>query len=249
MNQLVRCIACDELFLKTPFDNVPEYAIGSDQGSHSAQPRDDFKCFLSHHHGHPMEELKIIGDSFVSEKGYLEPVKASYFKATNGKERFYVRKFRERIEDPMKYELIRGEYSVNSVGIKVQSEAIAQQMRAEFHDIPLSDGEISSFVSLYERIAELMDVDALERVPEESPFSLEVYCRPDDVSLVCLIRNSRNLFKGPKYLQVEDFIRRHKGDGVLLVKASYQIDVVERPRSEKESASSPVRLQKEGIGA
>jgi hypothetical protein len=48
------------------------------------------------HHGHRLENLKIIEDSFVSEKAYSEPIKTSFFKATNGKEKFVVKKFRER---------------------------------------------------------------------------------------------------------------------------------------------------------
>jgi hypothetical protein len=251
MNQLIRCITCDELFFKTPFDKIPEYAIASEPSCSppSPEPRDDFKAFLNHHQGHRMEELEIITDSFASEKGYLEPVKVSYFKATNGKERFLVRKFRDRIEDPLTYELISGDYSLDCFRIEVQSEAIRRQMRAEFQGEAFSDGEISSFVRLYERIAELIDVDMLQRIPEESSHSLEVYCKPDDLSLAFLMRNSRNLFKGPKYQQIEDFIRRHKEDGVLLLKAIYRIQVLERPRSGKKTASSPIPLQNEGIGA
>jgi hypothetical protein len=45
---------------------------------------DDFQAFLKHHQNHQTEPLEILEDSFVCEKPYSEPMKVSYFKATNG---------------------------------------------------------------------------------------------------------------------------------------------------------------------
>ena len=107
MNQLIRCINCDDIFMRTPFDQWPEYEFDSARPFESIRSveRDDFQDFLIHHHGHRLEDLKIIEDSFVSERDYFEPVKICYFKATNGKERFVIKKFRERIDEPLKYEV------------------------------------------------------------------------------------------------------------------------------------------------
>ena len=72
MNELIRCINCDEIFLKTPFDQWPEYESypnGSFESFRTIE-RDDFQDFLKNHHGHRLEDLKILEDSFVSEKDY-----------------------------------------------------------------------------------------------------------------------------------------------------------------------------------
>jgi hypothetical protein len=238
MNQLIRCKNCDEIFMKTPFDQYPEYEFGSGRSPDHFRSgeRDDFQEFLIHHHGHRLENLKVIEDSFVSEKAYAEPVKASFFKATNGKERFVVKKSRERIDEPLKYSLIPGDYSLKCITVEVQSEEITKQLKREFKP-PLAQGKIDAFLKLYRAIVEDVAIGDLERIPEESDRPLEVYYRIDDVSLMYLLRNSHNIFKGREYSGMEEFIHRHKDDGVLLLKATYRIQFTEIAKaSEKTSA-------------
>ncbi len=228
MNQLIRCKTCDEIFMKTPFDQHPEFEFVSDRSIDDLQSveKDDFQEFLTHHRGHQLENLKIIEESFVSEKAYSEPVKTSFFRATNGKEKFVVKKFRERIDEPLKYTLIPGDYSLKCVAIEVQSEEIAKQLKKELKPSP-SQSKIDSFIKLYCAVVEDVDIDDLERIPEESDHPLKVYYRLDDVHLMYLLRNCHNLFKGPDYSAMQDFIHRHKDDGVLLLKATYQIKLSE----------------------
>jgi len=249
MNQLIRCKNCDEIFMKTPFDQYPEYDFDSDDslGNFQSVERDDFREFLLHHHGHRLENLKIIEDSFVSEKAYFEPVKTSFFKATNGKEKFVVKKFRERIDEPLKYRLISGDYSLKCITVEAQSELIEKQLRREMKP-PLSQGKIEAFLKLYREIVEDVDVEDLERIPEESDHPLEVYYRIDDVRLMYLLRNCHHIFKGQEYSAVEEFIHRHKDDGVLLLKATYQIQFTEIAKPKEISPIPEVVLQRRGIG-
>ncbi len=235
MNELIRCINCDEIFFKTPFDQVPEYepSPSGPLGSFRTIERDDFQDFLKNHHGHRLEDLNILEDSFVSEKDYVEPVKTSYFKATNGKENFVIRKFREKIEEPLKYQLIHGDYSLRCTHIEIQSKEVKKQLGAEFKTSAFSPDKIDAFLKLFKYIAQTIDIKKLERVPEESPNPLEIYYKIDDISLVYLLRNCRNIFKGQEYLNIEEFIHRHKDDGVLLLKAMYEIQITEMARSKK----------------
>ncbi len=230
MNQLIRCIKCDEIFLQTPFDRWPEYEPSQDLSIDSFRtiPIDDFQDFLRNHRGHQLEDLKIIEDSFVSEKDYSEPIKTSYFKATNGKENFLIKKSREKISEAIKYELVSGDLLLKCTGIQIQAEEIEKQMERE---LELPKQKISAFVKLYHRIADRMEIENLERVPDESPTPLEVYYKMDDISLAFLLRNCRNMFKGQEYLGIERFIEGHKEDGVLLVKATFQIQIAEKGKS------------------
>lgn len=184
-----------------------------------------------------MEELKILEDSFVSDRDYIEPVKTSYFKATNGKENFVVKKFREKIEEPLQYQLIHGDYSLKCIGIEIRSGEIAKQLQAEFKTIPLSHDKVDAFLKLFQYIAKNSDVKKLERISEESPNPLEVYYKMDDISLVYLLRNCRNIFKGQEYSAIEDFIHHHKDDGVLLLKATYRIQITEMVESKREAVT------------
>ncbi len=235
MNELVRCINCDEIFFKTPFDGCPEYEFSPNNPLESLRTmeKDDFQDFLRIHHGHRLEDLKILEDSFVSAKDYYEPVKTSYFKATNGKESFVIRKFREKIEEPLKYQLIHGDYFLRCTRIEIQSKEVVKQLKSEFKKGTLSQDKIEAFVKLFQYIVQTIDIKKLERVPEESSNPLEIFYKIDDVTLVYLLRNCRNIFKGQEYLYVEEFIQRHKDDGVLLLRAIHEIQITEKAKPKK----------------
>jgi hypothetical protein len=233
--------------MKTPFDQYPEYELIPDLPHERLRniDRDDFQDFLIHHHGHRLENLKIIEDSFVSEKAYFEPIKTSFFKATNGKEKFVIKKFRERINEPLKYQLIPGDYSLMCIGIEVQADEIVKQLKREFDAAPLTQPKIDAFLKLYRHVARTVDIKHLERIPQESPYPLEIYYKLDDVSLVYLLRNCRSIFNGKEYSEIEAFIHRHKDDGVLLLKATYKIQLSEIAKPDEETISVFLPLKKE----
>lgn len=238
MNQLIRCINCDEITLKTPFDQWPEYEYVSNGLPESFRmvEKNDFQDFLRNHRGHQMEDLAILEDSFVSEKPYSEPMKISYIKVTNGKERFVVKKFRKKISEPLTYQLFHGDYSLRLLRLEIQSEEIIKQLRAEFKKTSLPTHQIEAFVKLYQQIQKTMDIRDLERVPEDSSHPLVIYYRMDDVSLAYLLRNCRNIFEGQEYFKIEEFIHRHRDDGVLLLKGTYQIQIAEMAKSKRETS-------------
>ncbi len=246
MNQLIRCKTCDEIFMKTPFDQQPEFEFVSNPSVDDFQSvgKDDFQDFLIHHRGHQLENLKIIEDSFVSEKAYSEPIKTSFFRATNGKEKFVIKKFRERIDQPLKYAVIPGDYSLKCVAIEVQSEEIAKQLRRELIPSP-SQRKIDAFLDLYRAVVKDIDIDDLERIPEESDHPLKVYYKMDDVHLMYLLRNCHNLFQGREYSAMEEFIHRHKDDGVLLLKATYRIQLSEIAKPLKKGIRTALLSEKE----
>jgi hypothetical protein len=248
MNQLIRCRNCDQIFIKSPFDRYSEYDFGPNRSSEDFQciERDDFQDFLIHHRGHQLELLKVIEDSYVSEKAYAEPVKTSFFKATNGREKFVIKKSRERIDEPLKYQLIPGDYSLKCVGVEIQSEAIFRQLQREVNP-PLSLDQMDAFLRVMGAIAEHIDARGLERIREETHHPLEVYYKLDDVHLMHLLRNCRNIFKGQEYLATEEFIHRHKDDGVLLLKATYKIELTEIARPGKKTITAFLPLEKEKV--
>jgi hypothetical protein len=248
MNQLIRCKNCDEIFMKTLFDQFPEYEFDSGRFIENVRSieRDDFQDFLIHHHGHRLENLKIIEDSFVSEKAYSEPIKTSFFKATNGKEKFVIKKFRERIDEPLKYQLIAGDYSLKCIAIEIQSEEISKQLKRELTP-PLSQNKIDAFLKLYRVIVEDIDIKDLERIPEESHYPLEIFYKINDLRLMYLLRNCRNIFTGQEYSAMEEFIQRHKDDGVLLLKATFQIQLAKMAKSRKKTMPAPLPLGREKI--
>jgi hypothetical protein len=234
--------------MKSPFDRYPEYEFGPNPPPENFQgiERDDFQDFLVRHHGHQLEQLKIIEDSYVSEKSYYEPVKTSFFKATNGREKFLIKKFRERIDEPLKYQLIRGDYSLKCVSVEIQSEEISRQLGRELRPPPSQD-KTGAFLRLVGAIVEDIDVHDLERTPEESHHPLEVYYKMGDVHVMHLLRNCHKIFKGKEYLAIEEFIHRHQDDGVLLLKATYKIELTEMDRPGKKTIPAFQHFEKEKV--
>jgi hypothetical protein len=251
MNQLIRCTDCDEIFLKSPFDQYPEYEYFPNRPPQLFRSieRDDFKDFLKNHRGHRLEDLQIIDDSFVSDKAYPEPIKISYFKATNGRERFVIKKYREKIDEPLRYQLIAGDYALKFIGIEIQSKEITRQLEAEFKAAPLSSNKIAAFLNVYRQIVEAIDISNLERIPEEPSNPLKVYYKLDDLGLAYLLRNCHNIFKGQDYQDIEGFIHRHKEDGVLLLKATYKIQITEIAQPSERAMTPEIRPEKRKIAA
>jgi hypothetical protein len=120
-------------------------------------------------------------------------------------------------------------------------------LEKEFKTAPFPKSKVYAFLELYQKIADTIDINNLERLTEESPHPLEIYYKLDDISLVYLLRNCRNLFKGREYLDIEEFILRHKEDGVLLLKATYKIQITEMAKSKKRAVVPPVPLEKRKI--
>jgi hypothetical protein len=234
--------------MKTPMDQFPEYEWDPSRTPENFQriARDDFQDFLIHHQGHQLENLKIIEDSFVSEKAYSEPLKTSFLKATNGKEIFVIKKFREKIDEPLKYQLISGDYSLNCTHIEIQAGEISKQLKREITPPP-SQSQIEAFLKLYRHLVSTIDLQECARVQEDSSHPLEVYYKIDDVHLMYLLRNCHNIFKGKEYLAIEELLHRHKDDGVLLLKATFKIHFTEATKKKRKVAPASLPFKKEKI--
>jgi hypothetical protein len=141
--------------------------------------------------------------------------------------------------------LIFGDYSLKCAAIEIQSQEIAKQLEKEFKATPLPQTKIAAFIKLYRNIAATIHINNLERVPEDSSHPLEIYYKLDEESLFYLLRNSRNIFKGQEYSAIEEFIHRHKDDGVLLLKATYKIQISEMAKPERKIIPAVVFLKKE----
>ena len=182
----------------------------------------------------------------MSEKAYSEPLKTGFFKATNGKENFVVKKFREKIDEPLKYRLIHGDYKLQCASIEIQSYEISKQLKRGITP-PLSQDKIDSFIKLYRHIIEEVDIKDLERITEESLYPLEVYYKLDEVHVMYMLRNCHNIFKGQEYSAIEEFIQQQKDDGVLLLKATYKIQLTESNKSAQKEVPASLALKKTKI--
>jgi len=249
MNPFIHCVTCNIIFHKTPYDQVPEYESGGKDSPHVARAveKDDVQDFLKNHRGHRLEELQVLEGSFMGTGDYREPVKASYWKATNGKERFVIKGSRQSIQEPLKYQLIRGDYQVTCVSLEVQSREIRRQLEIEFRTNPLSQKKIVAFFNLLQEIAQGLDAGHLERVSEESLNPLEIYYRLDDVHTAFLLRRCQKIFNREEFEVIQEFVHHHREDGVLLLRGKHQIQMMEVARAEEERVEATISAEKKSL--
>lgn len=128
VEKLLRCIQCHKV--------IPIYGcfIEGDDEAHLPGviwSKEDMKRkeeFFKSHAAHPLEELSVDFDTYISDKPSFELIKISYFEATNGRERFLIKRCRERFDQPAHYEIIPGKLKVSNVALKFLEEELSRQL-------------------------------------------------------------------------------------------------------------------------
>lgn len=105
------CVECNAVHHVTAFDTVPLFVI--EGGEIREVPRDDRLQFMAGHVGHAMQELVSIDDP--GEAGSdSDPMKVRYVEVTNGRELLTLRCFRKSIADPLVYEVLPRQLSLET---------------------------------------------------------------------------------------------------------------------------------------
>ncbi len=241
-NRWIRCIECNKVAHVTDYDRSPQYQYDRDFENSIEKPMDDMKPFMMQHERHNMEELSVIKDSFISEGKYGEPRKESYFQATNGKEQFVIRGWREDINAPLQYELIPG-YIKTTISLKVQSHEIQRQMREEMKTPPIAETKIEQFIQIVERVASQFSRRDEIEITAETDTPLVSHCKMDSSAIGEILSLSREIFDAGDVKKVERFIHQNNncnGPMTLLLKRTF---TVKRERSTApESEEEPLLL-------
>ncbi|NIQ39028.1 MAG: response regulator [Proteobacteria bacterium] len=222
--QLVWCVQCNALALFSSLDQAPEYE--KQKGEWQVLEKDDQAAFISSHQGHHLEELHAIEDSFMSDGNYAEPIKTSYFEATNGKQRFVVKRVRERIHDPQRYELIPGKLGLTLRKPEIDTLAIQRQLERESSTRHLSREKIHGFViQLAEAVSHLNPED-LKRAPFEGPNpSRRYFIVEEGIMEEVLEKSSQFLTKNEAKL-LGEYVRKNLGEPLLMamVRIEFRIE-------------------------
>lgn len=237
MKGLLRCVECNELFQMTDYDSSPEYQV-TENGEIHVIPRDERRSFLASHKGHKIERLKVKKGSLVSDQPYMEPIKTTYFQATNGKESFIVKRWRESIDSPMRYELIKGDIVLVNEELGVQVEEIRKQLAYDFKDEPLSEKKIKPFIESLQRIVARLNPGKLKVTLWDSRDPLVAYCRLDKDSVRRLIGSSKKVFSESEFKRIRKFIQEnnHYNDAITLRRQShFAIKTIDKRRKSDDS--------------
>lgn len=204
--RFIRCTDCQsEVIMRSKFDNWPEYFIDPRTKETQVILRDDFKKFLDRHKKHRLEELRVIGGPW-SDEPYYEPVKIVFYRATNEKEDFTIKGSREKIEEPIVYQIIPGEISERVSKIEIDLNATRKQIMAERPDF--NRKVLNHFINQLKILARTTtDIQGEEDKGHSSMYPSESFYLIDGISLVWLERQLRaEEFKAEKFEEEKDFL-------------------------------------------
>ena len=149
LEKLIRCTRCNKV---TPqFDSFGDFeAVSFLPGVEwSSEDLDEQKKFLREHRGHPLEELLIDCETFVSDKPNYEPIKVAYVEASNGNQRFLVKRTRAAFNRPAFYELIPGRIKIADVSLEIQEDELKKQISRMNGSFPLPADKIRKFITAF----------------------------------------------------------------------------------------------------
>ena len=226
VDKWIRCIECDEVAHVTDYDCSPQYHCDRNLEEIIEEPMDDINSFMILHRHHKMEELSIIKDSFISEGRYGEPLKVSYFEATNGKEQFVIKGWREDINNPLHYELIPG-YIKTAISLEVQSDEIRRQICDEIKRTSITEAKIKRFIQIVEKVVSQFSAKGKIEITAETDTPLVSYCKMDAGFVKKILSQIREIFDTEELKEVEQFIDRNNNYNdpmTLLLKRTFAID-------------------------
>ena len=131
-SRLLRCTECNEIINMTEHDFSAEYHYDKKKDCFLELVRNDREPFITKHKSHKVEELKVNRASYISDCSYSEPLKTSYFETTNGREDFVIKRWRDKIESPLRYEIVKGYIEVTNKSV-VHGENIIKQIQTEIN--------------------------------------------------------------------------------------------------------------------
>ena len=240
MGILIRCTECNAIMNMTEGDRSPHYAW--DDGEIKEIAMDDRKAFLQKHKGHRTEQLSPLS-SPISDKPYSEPLKTSYFEATNGTERYLVKRWRNKIDDPYTYEIIEGRIELTNGTLCIQETAIKKQMHAE-NDSSIPEEKVNYFIHALRKEAEQLEPDSLV-VSAEGETPLISYYQLGSTCVDRILARCRVTFTRGELNKLRDFINQHNEyDDVMTIVSKKEFAIQTRLQKETtpESARSEQRL-------
>ena len=234
----IRCIECNKVAHVTDYDCTPQYQCDEKLEEVIEKPMDDMRNFMVQHGHHKIEELSRINDSFMSESAYVEPLKVSYFEATNGKERFVIKKWRDNINDPLRYELIRG-YIKTTTHLELQLDEIRKQLHDDVKHPSITEAKIERFLQIIENVASQFSPGEAMEITAESDTPLVSYCKMDAEYTRKILKLSEKIFRAEELKEIERFVHRNNNDNgpmTLLLKRAFTIE---------EENTKPIELEKD----
>jgi hypothetical protein len=221
METLIYCIDCNEVI------HMSEWNARTHDEWQTAEIKEqevnERKAFVQRHKNHRTEELTPVTPP-ISDKPYGEPLKVSYFEASNGKRRFLIKRWRNTIDDPCEYEVIDGRLEISHGTARVQAEAIKKQFKAE-RDGAISEKKLNYFIKAVQEEVKGLDPDTL-MVSAEGESPLIAFYQLDSQSIKRIFNRCWDTFDWHELKLLRDFVIEHNEyDDVMTIVAQKEFSI------------------------
>ncbi len=219
VEKLIRCTRCNTIIPQFgPFGDFEEVSLlpGVEW---SSEDLDEQKEFLNRHHGHPLEELIINPETFISDKPSYEPLKVAYVEASNGKQRFLIKRTRAAFDWPAFYELIQGRIKIVDVSLEIQEDELERQISWMNGSFPLPANKVKKFIEALREEVKSIPPGSLEAAIESTlpgETSLVSYGSFSEARWKKVLHRCENDFHKSELKLIEEFIRENRQPGDAL---------------------------------
>jgi hypothetical protein len=150
-HKFLHCCKCDAVHHVSSFDKAPAYTSAELQAQ--PVPADDWRAFMDQHAGHRLEPLEALDDAHFPAGSPGDPMATAYITVSNGQREFLLRRSRDSIAAPVKFEPIEGclteDWAPNA---EIETAALRKELRLRFRGDDggsLSATQIELFIALF----------------------------------------------------------------------------------------------------
>jgi hypothetical protein len=209
--RFIRCRNCGAIHHVTSFDRSPVFNfIGGDVQEIAAN---DWRDFMTRHTGHKLEPLSYTGNDYFANGAVFDPMSVAYVEVTNGEETLLLRRSRARIDEPLTYEIVRGQIVQNETTLDVQEAAIRKEMKLHFSwspAAPLEDCQITLFVELFREVVREIDPRTLRAGEYFYADAQTSYYPIDEVTVDALMARCGGRFLPSELEALRRFVDTHR---------------------------------------
>ena len=229
IQKLMRCTKCDQVIPHPGGFGDFEKSSLLPGVEWSAADLERQKEFFRCHAAHPVEELRVNTDTLISDKSSYEPVKISYFEASNGQQSFLIKRTKPTLDQPAIYQLIPGKLLVSNVSFDIQEEALRKQMAVRNGSAPLTEEKIQKFIRAFQDEVETIGPEKLAEeveVAEEGETPLLSYGIFKEARWENVLRRCAADFEKADLNKVRKFIDENsQPDDVLSLLVKRQVSI------------------------
>jgi len=219
VERFIRCRQCNQILPVDRFFGdfeAPSLLPGVEWSDEDLNFRREFTFS---HGNHPQEELWIDPETIFSEKPGYEPVKTSYFEATNGRQKFLIKRMKPGLEHPARYEILPGQMKISNLAIKIQEADLRRQISADPTSSALPPEKVSEFIAAFNKeVAAILPYclfEAIEATAEGDPPRF-IYAALKQERWEKILDGCAGNFQASELSWIREFIRNHRQPGEVL---------------------------------